>query len=137
MEFSIKHLDHVVVRVSDLDRAVRFYSEVLGCTEERRSEASGLVQLRAGRSLIDLMRADRDLENGVASAGNMANMANMDHFAIRIEPFDEPSLRSHLESHGVKVGPVVSRYGADGRGPSVYIQDPEGNTVELKGPPES
>jgi glyoxylase I family protein len=128
MEFSIKHLDHVVVRVSDLDRAVRFYSEVLGCTEERRSESSGLVQLRAGRSLVDLMRADRHLENGVG---------NMDHFALRIEPFDEPSLRSHLERYGVKVGPVVFRSGADGRGPSVYIQDPEGNTVELKGPPES
>ena len=126
MEFSIKHLDHVVLRVSDLDRAVRFYSEVLGCKEERRSEKYGLVQLRAGRSLIDLMRADRRPESGVG---------NMDHFAIRIEPFDEPSLRSHLESHGVEVGAVVSRYGADGRGPSVYIEDPDGNTVELKGPP--
>ncbi len=128
MEFSIKHLDHVVLRVSDLDRAVRFYSAVLGCKEERRSEKYGLVQLRAGRSLIDLMRADRRPEGGVG---------NMDHFAIRIEPFDEPSLRSHLESHGVAVGSVVSRYGADGRGPSIYIEDPDGNTVELKGPPES
>ncbi len=61
----------------------------------------------------------------------------MHHFAIRIEPFDERSLRSHLESHGVKVGAVVARYGADGRGPSIYIQDVDGNTIELKGPPDS
>ncbi len=128
MEFSIKHLDHVVVRVSDLDRALRFYSDVLGCREERRSESSGLVQMRAGRSLIDLMRIDGPAENGAG---------NMHHFAIRIEPFDERSLRSHLESHGVKVGAVVARYGADGRGPSIYIQDVDGNTIELKGPPDS
>ena len=128
MEFSIKHLDHVVVRVSDLDRAVRFYSDVLGCREERRSESFGLVQLRAGRSLVDLIRIDGPSESGVG---------NMHHFAFRIEPFDEPSLRSHLESHGVEVGDVVVRYGADGRGPSIYIQDVDGNTIELKGPPDS
>jgi len=130
MAFAIQNIDHVVVCVSDLERALKFYTEVLGCKEERRVERIGLVQLRAGASMIDLQRVnpgpeDADLENG---------LRNMDHFAIRIEPFDPPALRSHLQSHGIDPGEVVQRYGAEGDGPSVYIQDPDGNTIELKGP---
>jgi hypothetical protein len=55
--------------------------------------------------------------------------------ALRIEPFDEPSLRAHLTAHGIEPGDVALRYGAEGNGPSLYIRDPDGNTVELKGPP--
>ena len=128
MIFSIKNLDHVVLYVSNLERAIRFYCEVLGCTEERCVESINLVQLRAGRSLVDLMAKDPSSKDGAP---------NMDHFALRIEPFDENLLRSHLESHGVEVGQVESRYGAEGQGPSIYIQDPDGNTIELKGPPFS
>ena len=107
---------------------LRFYREVLGCDEERRVDAIGLVQLRAGRSLIDLIQE---------KVGRSQPGRNMDHFALRIEPFDEGALRADLEGHGVPVGAVESRYGADGQGPSLYIEDPEGNTVELKGPPAS
>jgi len=128
MIFSIKNLDHVVLYVSNLERAIRFYCEVLGCTEERRVESINLVQLRAGRSLVDLMAKDPSSKDGAP---------NMDHFALRIEPFDENLLRSHLEGHGVEVGKVASRYGAEGQGPSIYVQDPDGNTIELKGPPFS
>ena len=126
MAFSIRRLDHVVLRVADLDRAIAFYRDVLGCHEERRVESISLVQLRAGESLIDLILASPqpDAENG-----------NMDHFALRIDPFDEAALRRHLEAQGVAVGEVASRYGAEGSGPSLYIEDPDGNTVELKGPP--
>ncbi len=127
MSITIKGLDLVVLRVADLDRAVRFYCEVLGCTEERRLETIGLVQLRAGASLIDLVPAK--------SAPEVAG-GNMDHFCLRIEPFDEAELRAHLTAHGVDVGEVARRYGAEGHGPSLYLQDPDGNTVELKGPPE-
>ncbi len=127
MSFAIKGLDHVVLRVADLDRAIRFYCDVLGCREERRAESIDLVQLRAGAALIDL----------IAVAGAPAPGAgNMDHFALRIAPFDEAGLRAHLDSHGVAVGEVATRYGAEGSGPSLYIQDPDGNTVELKGPPD-
>ncbi|MCH8998674.1 MAG: VOC family protein [Proteobacteria bacterium] len=127
MNFAIQGLDHVVLRVADLERAVRFYCEVLGCSEERRVESIGLVQLRAGAALIDLVPAGGTPETGAG---------NMDHFCLRIEPFDEAGLRAHLAAHGVEVGEVARRYGAEGHGPSLYLQDPDGNTVELKGPPD-
>ena len=123
--FAIKNIDHVVLRVADLVRAIAFYRDVLGCREERRAESINLVQLRAGSCLIDVIQA----KDGVTGA-------NMDHFAVRIEPFDEAALRAHLESHGVAVGEVATRYGAEGNGPSLYIDDPDGNSVELKGPPD-
>ncbi|MHA1153987.1 MAG: VOC family protein [Alphaproteobacteria bacterium] len=127
MTFAIQGLDHVVLRVADLERAVRFYCEVLGCREERRVESISLVQLRAGAALIDLVPAEGTPE----VAGG-----NMDHFCLRIDPFDEADLRAHLAAHGVDVGEVARRYGAEGDGPSLYLQDPDGNTVELKGPPD-
>lgn len=128
MAFAVKNLDHVVLRVADLERAIGFYRDVLGCTVERRVESIDLIQMRAGESLIDLILADSGPE---VAAGNL------DHFALRIDPFDEAALRRHLEGHGVEVGDVVRRYGAEGEGPSLYIQDLDGNTVELKGPPSS
>ena len=131
MTFAIKGLDHVVLRVADLDRAIRFYCEVLGCREERRVESMDLVQLRAGAALIDLI-----LAADAPAPGAAPGRANMDHFAIRIEPFEEAALRAHLKSHGVEAGEVATRYGAEGSGPSLYIEDPDGNTVELKGPPD-
>ena len=126
MTFTVKGLDHVVLRVADLDRAIRFYTDVLGCREERRVDSFNLVQLRAGASLIDLILAE-----------DPPGAGNMDHFALRIDPFDEAALRRHLDAHGVEVGEVARRYGAEGNGPSMYIADPDGNTVELKGPPEA
>ena len=124
MTFEILGIDHVVLRVADLERAIAFYEGVLGAKVERRAEKFGLVQLRAGRSLIDLIEAPEKDREG----------ANMDHFALRIEPFDEAAIRAHLEAHGIEVGEVKTRYGAEGNGPSLYIEDPDGNTVELKGP---
>ncbi len=127
MAIEIQGLDHVVLRVTDMDRAIRFYSEVLGCREERRVEAIGLVQLRAGRALIDL------LDSATAPPGQ--GPGNMDHFAVRLASFDENALRAHLSARDVEPGEVHQRYGAEGDGPSMYIKDPDGNTVELKGPP--
>jgi glyoxylase I family protein len=122
-------LDHVVLRVGDLDRAIEFYEKVLNCRVERRLEQPKLVQLRAGSSLIDLVPA-------AASPGQAADAAgrNMDHFAVRVGGFDAAALTAHLRRHGVEVGEVRERYGAEGYGPSLYISDPDGNTVELKGP---
>jgi len=128
----IRGIDHLVLRVSDVPAALRFYCEVLGCREERRLDALGLIQLRAGEQLIDLVDVASPLgEHGGAAPGREAR--NLDHFALRLEAFDEDAIRRHLEAHGVEPGDVATRYGAGGEGPSMYIRDPEGNVVELKG----
>jgi catechol 2,3-dioxygenase-like lactoylglutathione lyase family enzyme len=132
--FHAKGLDHVVLRVADLPRALAFYRGVLGCTLEKEQASIGLTQLRAGSSLVDLVTLDGPLGR-MGGAGPRAEARNMDHFAIAIAPFDEAAIRAHLSDFGVAVGEVGQRYGAEGEGPSIYIKDPDGNTVELKGPP--
>ncbi len=128
-------IDHVVLRVSDVDRALAFYRDVLGCHEERRVEKLGLYQLRAGSALIDLVDLDGPLGK-LGGAPPSEDGRNVDHIALRIEGLDEPALRAHLLRHGIEPGEVGRRYGAEGYGPSMYIRDPDGNTIELKGPPE-
>jgi glyoxylase I family protein len=131
---NIRDIDHIVLRVVDLDCMLRFYCDVLGCAVERRQDAIGLVQLRAGRCLIDLVPVDGELGRaGGAPPGKEGR--NVDHFCFRVEPFDEAAIRSQLRAHQVEAGPTASRNGAEGEGPSIYISDPEGNVVELKGPP--
>jgi glyoxylase I family protein len=133
--FQILGLDHIVLRVRDLPRMARFYCDVLGCRIEREREELGLLQLRAGQSLIDLVAVDGELgKKGGAAPGKEGR--NMDHVCLRVEPFDSGAIAAHLLAHGVVPGETKSRYGAEGPGPSLYISDPEGNTVELKGPPE-
>ena len=134
--FCIIQLDHVVLRVSDLQLMLDFYQRVLGCTLERQETDLGLYQLRAGSSLIDLVPVDQPLGQQGGKAPGLEGH-NMDHLCLRIEPFDAAALQAYLEGHGVSAGPVESRYGAEGKGPSIYIQDPEGNRIELKGPPYS
>jgi glyoxylase I family protein len=129
----IREIDHLVLRVVDLETMLRFYCGVMGCIVERRQDEIGLVQLRAGRSVVDLVPVDGNLgKAGGAAPGKEGR--NLDHFCFRVEPFHETSIRSHLKMHGIEAGPVESRYGAEGQGPSIYLSDPEGNVVELKGP---
>ena len=132
--FRIAHIDHVVLRVRDLQAMLRFYTEVLGCPLEKVQEAIGLYQVRAGSALIDLVPVDGKLGRAGGAAPG-AQGRNLDHFCLRIDPFDGPALREWLSSRGANPGEVVQRYGAEGDGPSVYVEDPEGNVVELKGPP--
>jgi glyoxylase I family protein len=131
----LQQLDHIVLRVRNVAAMRRFYCEVLGCTFERDQAEIGLLQLRAGSSLIDLV----DIEGKLGRRGGAARgleARNLDHFCLRIEPWDEAEITAHLKAHGVRVGEIGRRYGAEGEGPSIYINDPEGNTVELKGPPD-
>ena len=132
--FSVLRIDHVVLRVKDMERAIAFYGGVLGCTVEKRRDDLGLVHLRAGASLIDLVTPDGPLgRQGGALAGTEGR--NVDHLCLRIEPFDEAAIRAQMAQHGVAVnGEVQNNFGAEGNGPSIYIADPDGNTVELKGP---
>ncbi len=134
MAITIRDIDHVVLRVSDLERMKSFYCDVLGCAVEKVQAAIGLTQLRAGRSLIDLVTVEGPIgKMGGAAPGKEGR--NMDHVCLRVEPWNGDAVIAFLKTNGVDVGEIVSRYGAEGDGPSVYISDPEGNTVELKGPP--
>jgi glyoxylase I family protein len=132
--FAVRGLDHLVLRARDQGALVRFYCEVLGCEVEKHQEAIGLVQLRIGDALLDIISVDGKLGRlGGAAPG--VEGRNLDHFCLRIAPFDLAALRAHLHAHGVAPGEYGSRYGAEGEGPSLYFSDPEGNMVELKGPP--
>ena len=130
----IRQYDHIVLRVTDLQAMMRFYMDVLGCTVEKVQEKIGLYQLRAGNALLDLVPIDGPAgAKGGAAPGREGR--NMDHFCFQVEPFDGEAIIAHLKQHGCEPGPIESRYGAKGQGPSIYVPDPEGNTVELKGPP--
>jgi glyoxylase I family protein len=122
MTFHVERIDHVVLRVRDLAAMVKFYEQALGFKEERRIERLGLVQMRAGASMLDLVHAERGTGR------------NMDHLCFRVEPFDRDAIVTMLAPFGISVGETVERYGAEGNGPSVYFDDPEGNQIELKGP---
>jgi catechol-2,3-dioxygenase len=127
--YTIVGLDHIVLRARDPAALERLYIDVLGCTLELRQDT--LTQLRAGRTLIDIVPADQE---GPAKGTSSTGGANLDHLCLRIEPFDAATIAAHLAAHGVPCGDEAQRYGAEGRGPSVYLKDPEGNGVELKGP---
>ena len=117
----IRAIDHVVLRVRDIDAMRRFYCEVLGAEHVAYRPKFGMSHLRIGAAMIDLVKGERP---GI----------NMDHFCLRVEPFDQGAIVAHLEQHGVQVGEIRNRFGAEGNGTSIYLNDPEGNTVELKGP---
>ena len=123
MTFHVERIDHVVLRVRDQPAMVRFYEQALGFKVERRLERISLVQLRAGASLLDLVPAER-----------VPDAPNMDHLCFRVEPFDRDAVVARLSPLGIAVGETVQRVGAEGKGPSVYFDDPEGNQIELKGP---
>jgi glyoxylase I family protein len=135
MQIPIREIDHVVIRCANLDAMVDFYQTVLGCPVEKEQRELGLVQMRAGRSLIDLLAVGAKIDRpecGTPGTGN-----NMDHVCLRVEPFDSAALRAHLLENGVRLGEEARRYGAEGFGPSLYFFDPEGNLIELKGPPDA
>jgi glyoxylase I family protein len=121
--FAVQRIDHVVLRVRDAQRMIAFYEQALGMKVERRLESIRLVQLRAGDSLLDLVMTE-----------DTAIGRNMDHVCFRVEPFDPAAIRARLAPFGIEPGEIVDRYGAEGSGPSIYFEDPEGNQVELKGP---
>jgi catechol 2,3-dioxygenase-like lactoylglutathione lyase family enzyme len=128
-------IDHVVFRIRDLDASLRFYTEVLGASVEKVQATIGLYQLRAGSALIDLVPVDGQLgRTGGAAPGPEGR--NVDHVCFRVLPWDEASIAAHLAAHGIEAR-VERRYGAEGNGPSIYLSDPDGNGLELKGPPSA
>ena len=130
---NIQGIDHVVFRVVDLEKVASFYIEVLGARWEKKQEEIGLYQLRVGSALVDLVPVDGRLGRmGGAAPGKEAR--NVDHVCFRVLPWDGEAILGHLREHAIE-GEIVSRYGAEGDGPSIYLADPEGNNLELKGPP--
>jgi catechol 2,3-dioxygenase-like lactoylglutathione lyase family enzyme len=127
--FRVEDIDHLVLRCRDQVRMLDFYVRVLGLVEERRLDALGLIQLRAGRSLLDLVpRAPEEADAP----------GNLDHFCLAIGAADLPAVAASLAAAGVElIGEPYPRYGARGTGPSLYIRDPDGNVVELKADPPS
>mgnify|MGYP003700874417 CR=1 FL=1 len=132
--FQFLRLDHVVLRARNADALTRFYCDVLGCQREREVPEVGLIQLRAGESLIDIVDAAGRLgrTGGAPPAADTGH--NVDHVCLRVAPFDPDAITGHLQRHGLEPSEVRQVYGAEGFGPSIYLDDPEGNTVELKGP---
>ena len=138
MALTLARIDHIVLRVSELEPMLHFYCTVLGCRVERRQDAIGLVQLRAGASMVDLVPVDGKLgsQGGAPPARDpAAGGRNLDHVCFRVDNFNADAIAAHLAAAGIAAGNVEARYGAEGEGPSIYLQDPEGNTIELKGPP--
>lgn len=132
--FSVERIDHLVFRVRDLDVSVAFYDAVLGCQVERRRPDLGLVHIRAGASMVDLVAINGTLGRA-GGAGPAAEGRNVDHLCLRVEPFDEEAIVRHLATHGVAPrGAASTNFGAEGDGPSLYFTDPDGNVIELKGP---
>ncbi len=144
--FEIQRLDHLVLRTRDIERLVAFY-EGLGCTIVRKLDAMSMCQMRAGDSMIDIVSiapdpaaADSAAPDSAApdSAAGAEQGRNLDHFAIRVEPFDESAILAYCAAHAIESQAMpMSLLGADGYGPAIYIKDPDGNRVELKGPPDA
>jgi catechol 2,3-dioxygenase-like lactoylglutathione lyase family enzyme len=128
--FTVVGIDHIVLRAADPKALERFYLDALGLRLERRE--GKLAQLRAGDALIDIVPSD---EAGPASGSSSTGGANLDHLCLRVEPFDAAEIARHLAGQNVACSAETLRYGAEGEGPSIYLRDPEGNGVELKGPP--
>lgn len=133
---NIRGIDHVVLRVRDIEAMARFYCDVLGAGFVAYRSKFGMTHLRVGACMIDLVAVDGPLgKPGGAAAGREGR--NMDHLCLRVEPFDQEAIVAHLKKHGVAVGDIRNRFGAEGSGISIYLADPEGNTVELKGPSDA
>jgi glyoxylase I family protein len=126
--FAVQGIDHIVLRVQGLQRSLAFYRDVLGCPIEREQAELGLTQLRAGHSLIDLVTLDGPLGAGAPPGAGR----NLEHFCLTVAPFEEGAVIAWLRARGVVVQEPGSRYGAQGEGRSFYIEDPDGNRVELK-----
>ncbi|MCK9563980.1 MAG: VOC family protein [Bacteroidales bacterium] len=130
--FRVRNIDHIVLRVQDMDKSLDFYTNILGCEVAKRNEKYQMIHLRAGSAMIDIIdiKGPLGIEGGAAPENERRNV---DHFCLNIEPFDESALIDYFKGLGMKVDRAETRYGAEGYGASIYIRDPDGNRVELKG----
>ena len=131
LPYRLGGVDHVVIRAKDIQSMLGFYRDLLGCRVAKHNEPLGLWHLDAGGSMIDLV--DMNGKLGAAGGPPPGPGRNVDHIAIKVEPFDAEAIGAYFAAHGVTAEPLATRFGAEGDGPSIYLRDPEGNGVELKG----
>ncbi len=125
-------IDHIVLRTTKLKEMLYFYTNILSCTIERETPVeTGLTQLRAGNALIDLVVVNSRL-GAIGGGAPTDTERNVDHFCLQIKSTPEQDIINFLKESGIEVGEFSSRYGAQGEGNSIYIKDPEGNSVELR-----
>lgn len=130
--FSLVGIDHIVFLVNDMDQALKFYENVLGCQRGYSYPSLGMEQVWCGSALIVLW--DTTHSGGKSAAPDIAGGRNVDHVCLATSPFDHDEMRAHLQLHGVKIEKEAYHGGARGMGHSFYILDPFGNTLEIKGP---
>jgi glyoxylase I family protein len=128
--FELRAIDHVVLIVDGLEDAVKWYAEVVGAAEEHSLREYGMVQLRAGASMIDLV--DVGADGGEWARPKVEGGRNMDHLCLEIGPVTRKAMLAHLKKHGLEVEEEGMRSGAKGEGYSWYVRDPWGNQIELK-----
>ena len=133
MKPTIREIDHVVIRTAEPAAMARFYCEALGCTVEKEQPDIGLTQLRAGRSMIDLLAVGSPIDR--SDSGTPGTGRNVDHVCLRVEHYDAAQLSAHLIAHAGAARRRGADTAPDGFGQSLYLFDPEGNMVELQGPP--
>jgi catechol 2,3-dioxygenase-like lactoylglutathione lyase family enzyme len=127
----IIEMDHIVLNVADIDASLAFYCDILGLKAERVDEfRAGKVGFPSVRispdTLIDLMRGGSD------HSGEKPER-NLNHYCLVSEPVDLTALSAELKTQGVKVvTEPVSRWGAHGQATSIYINDPDGNEIEIR-----
>jgi catechol 2,3-dioxygenase-like lactoylglutathione lyase family enzyme len=121
-DLRVTGLDHVVLNVADVERSLAFYCDELGLAPERveewrRGEISFPSVRVDGATIIDLLAAPRTGENA-------------DHLCLVVEPVDLEAVKASGRFEVVD-GPAT-RFGARGDGTSLYVHDPDGNTIELR-----
>ena len=131
----ITELDHIVLNVKDIDRALAFYSEVLGLKAERvdefRAGKIGFPSVRINEhTIIDLSISKAPV---ALPKSEGKTQGNLNHFCLVVDKEDFTGIVDYLKAHNVTVvqGPI-SRWGARGRATSVYFLDPDGNEVEIR-----
>ena len=127
----ITEMDHIVLRVKDVEESLRFYTEILGMGSERVDQwRAGEIRFPSARinadTIIDFFGSDQE---PIGKEG----VKNQDHYCMVIEKTDMEALKARFEAIGVDIqaGPG-KRWGSHGDGISLYIYDPDNNVVELR-----
>jgi len=134
LPFTLVGIDHVVFLVDDMPRALAFYHDVLGCVPGYSYPAMGMEQVWAGAALIVLW--DTTHPGAKDAVPPVPGGRNVDHVCIATSPFDPDVMRTHLAAHNVTITREAMHGGARGMGHSIYVLDPFGNKLEIKGPAE-